>query len=85
MMRQRQLPTLICSTDPVSMPMDSLAGWIHHSIPPSPHKPAIMYYSPICQNDQAIKEQSSLVFFTPINFSLEQNILVVSRQAFILY
>ena len=25
------------------------------------------------------------LFFNPINFSLEQNILVVSRQAFILY
>ena len=33
MMRQRQLPSQIYSREPVIMPMDSLAGYMHHSNP----------------------------------------------------
>ena len=63
MMRQRQLPSEICSTEPVVMATYSLQD---KCAIPTPHKPSIMCYSPICQKQTSNKGK---VFFRNISYA----------------
>ena len=84
MIRQRQLPSQIYNTEPVSMQMDRLQGKC--AIPTS-HKPTIMCYSPICQKLPDIKEKFSLVIFkmphTYVPIAVTSNLWIISSKPLI--
>ena len=64
MMGQRQLPSQICSTEPVSMPVDILQD---KCTIPTPYESNIMCYYPICQKQPGSK---GTVFFSNISYTI---------------
>ena len=76
---QRQLPSQVYSTDPLSMPMDSCTGYMHHSNPSQTCHDVLL---PYILKWSAIKEQCSLVIshmshtYVPIAFT--SNLLIIA-------
>ena len=86
MMRQKQLPSWISSTDPVSMKTDKQTGLQYKYTILTPNKPNITWYN--AKNNEAIKKQCSLVIshvahrFVPI--AVTSNLWIIPSNLWIL-